>query len=432
MAGAAVTDLTPKASMFLYGYPHVPRYSTGVHDPIQCSALYLTGGGGSALFLANDIATIEKRLAADVRRRIHEQAGVPENAIMISATHTHSGPVTAKGLSGGYDPVVPPPDTQYLQWAADRMVEAGCAAVKAAVPAEIGLTVAKAEGVGSNRHNPAGPADPEVPVLVARSAKDQKPIGCMVVYSMHPTVLHEDSKLISGDFIYFARELVKAKVLGPNCPIIYHNGTAGNQSPRHMTKGNTFAEAQRLGEKLGVTIADAIGKIAYSGQAAVRARQKLVDLKLRTFPSLPEAEKDLVAAKSRFERLKQTGPRQEARTAECDLFGAEETAELVRAAADGRMAKALPSCNPAEIQVIEVGKWKFISWPGEFYVEFGLALKKRSPDTYIVNYANGGTQGYIVTPEAVAGKFYEATNAVFSHENGPLVVEESVALLGAK
>jgi hypothetical protein len=41
MAGAAVVDITPQGSVFLYGYPHVKRYSTGVHDPLECAALYL-------------------------------------------------------------------------------------------------------------------------------------------------------------------------------------------------------------------------------------------------------------------------------------------------------------------------------------------------------------------------------------------------------
>jgi hypothetical protein len=45
-AGAAVTDLTPAGSVFLFGYPHVPRWSTGVHDPLECAALYLRDGWG--------------------------------------------------------------------------------------------------------------------------------------------------------------------------------------------------------------------------------------------------------------------------------------------------------------------------------------------------------------------------------------------------
>jgi len=38
-AGAAVVEITPRDRQFLYGYPHLRRYSTGVHDPLLSSAL---------------------------------------------------------------------------------------------------------------------------------------------------------------------------------------------------------------------------------------------------------------------------------------------------------------------------------------------------------------------------------------------------------
>jgi len=33
-AGAAQVDISPETSQFLWGYPHVARMSTGIHDPI--------------------------------------------------------------------------------------------------------------------------------------------------------------------------------------------------------------------------------------------------------------------------------------------------------------------------------------------------------------------------------------------------------------
>ena len=57
-AGAAAIDITPKDSQFLCGYPHVERYSTGVHDPLICSALCLNDGKTEVLFIANDIVYV--------------------------------------------------------------------------------------------------------------------------------------------------------------------------------------------------------------------------------------------------------------------------------------------------------------------------------------------------------------------------------------
>ena len=433
-AGAATSDITPQDSVFLYGYPHVPRLSTGVHDRLESAALYLRQEGQSVLMIANDLIFVGRQLSRDVRRRISIKTGVPAEAIAITATHMHSGPVTVDGLSHHSDPVVPKADPGYLQWVADSMVEAGCAAVRSAQLAEVGLAVAQARGVGTNRHDPAGPADPSVPVLVLRSQDDHRPIACMLVYAMHPTVLHEDSTLISGDFPHFTRQYLRKQGLLPeHCPILYHNGASGNQSPRHVTTANTFAEAQRLGELLGVAVADAMRRITFQRSGPLRVRRAHVPLTPRVLPPLPQAEAQARAARARFDALRAAqAPRPAVRTAECDWFGAEETVALAQAALDGRLQAAVSQCSPAELQIFEIGLWKFVFWPGEFFVEYALELKARSPNTFLITMANGELQGYIVTPEAVALGRYEATNAVFGAENGQRMVEATLGLLAAK
>jgi hypothetical protein len=137
------------------------------------------------------------------------------------------------------------------------------------------------------------------------------------------------------------------------------------------------------------------------------------------------------AARERFEALRTAGaPRTAVRTAECDWFGAEETAELARAAADGRLAGEVAKCLPAEIQVITVGPWQFVGWPGEFFVEYALAVRAQAPSAFVITMANGELQGYVVTAEAAARGVYEATNALFHPDNGPRVVEATLAMLG--
>ena len=429
-AGAAVADLTPEGPVFLFGYPHVPRLSTGVHDRLECAALYLAGGGGAALFLANDLIFVGRKLAGEVRRRIAAETGVPEEAVMITATHTHSGPVTVDYVSNAADPVVPRADRAYLRFIGERMVAAAVQAVRSAVPAEAGLAVARAEGVGSNRHDPAGPADPDVPVLVVRALSDARPLACMVGYAMHPTVLHEDSTVVSGDFPYFTRAFLQGGALPAGCPVLYHNGASGNQSPRHVARANTLAEARRLGENLGRAVAAALPSVRFSSDLPVAAARRFIDLEPRQFPAPEEADAAEKAARARFESLRAAGaPRQAVRTAECDWFGAEETAELARAARDGRLEAALRKCVPAEVQVISVGPWRFAGWPGEFFVEFALEVRRRCSECFVFTMANGELQGYIVTPEAAARGVYEATNAVFGPENGPRFVETTLALI---
>ena len=432
VAGSAAVDLTPQSSVFLFGYPHVPRYSTGVSDPLLCTAFYLRGDGGCVLFLANDLIFVPKAVATRVRRRISARASIPEECIIATATHTHSGPMTVDYVSNAADPAVPRVDPEYLRLIEERMVLAGLAAIERAVPAELGLASATTTGLGGNRHAPSGPADPEMPVVLARTRSGGVPIACMVVCAMHPTVLHEDSLVISGDFPGFTRRFLHDGVLPPTCGFLFHNGASGNQSPRHVTRGNTLAEARRLGEILGRSVRGAISQMEFSSRIPVACGHGFVEMSPRKFVAEAEAVEGLRVARERLARLRAEGAlRHEVRTAECDLFGAEETVELTRAAADGRIEAAVAACSPAEIQVVRLGSRTFAAWPGEFFVEYALAVKASEPSSHVITMANGELQGYIVTAESAARGDYEAGNAIFSPENGERVVAETLRLIRA-
>ena len=235
LAGAAVVDVTPAKSVFLSGYPHVRRYSTGVHDPLLASALCLQAGDGRVLFIANDVIYVSKQMVARARQRLAERTGIASGDIMISATHTHSGPKMLDPIATEADEAVPPTDPAIVAAIEDRVVEAGFAATQQMIPAEIGLAIADATGVGTNRRDPNGPRDLNVPVMVVREADTHRSLACMMVCSMHPTVLHEDSTLISGDFPGLARLQLQRDLLGTHCPLLYHTGPAGNRAPRRFS-----------------------------------------------------------------------------------------------------------------------------------------------------------------------------------------------------
>lgn len=60
-AGAAAIDISPEDSQFLFGYLHVKRYSTGIHDKLWSSALYLYDGKTEIMFIANDIIYLHSK-----------------------------------------------------------------------------------------------------------------------------------------------------------------------------------------------------------------------------------------------------------------------------------------------------------------------------------------------------------------------------------
>ena len=429
-AGAAFTNITPKKPYFLHGYPFVERTSTGVNDWLRSSALYLTDGVESIIFITNDILYINKSIVSNVRKEVSQKTGMDAGHILIGATHTHSGPVTVNCAISANDPVVPPADPEYIRYLEQQMIRSACEAFGNAVPAKIGLTVADGTGIGTNRHAPDGPADLELPVLAVKDLDDGW-IACMMVCSMHPTVLHEDSTLYSGDFPAYARDILQKEVFGCECPVLHFTGAAGNQSPRHVTKSNTFDEAARIGN----IIAEAVKKkfdagMDFDTSPTITCRTALIDLPRRIFPSVESATSDRNQACERWQSLKETSDNvQEIRSAEVDWFGAEELLFLSGQAAKNALEDAYRTSLPAEIQMVRMGAWTFVSWPGEVFVEYALELKSRFADTFLLTLTNGELQGYIVTEEAGQKNFYEASNSLFHYSSGEVLLSKTVEIL---
>jgi neutral ceramidase len=431
IAGAGARDITPGDSQFLFGYPHVRRYSTGVHDPLLSSALFLSDGGERLLLSANDVIFVGRASVERVRRRIERHTGIPGANIMVAATHTHSGPITVDMLSNEQDPAVPKADPRYVEHLENGIVEAAVEAWHAARPAEIGLAMADATGIGTNRHAVDGRSNLQTPVWAMRDIADRKFLAAMWVCSMHPTVLHEDSTLVSGDFPAFARRWLQQHVVGDDCPVLHFTGSCGDQSPRHVTRANTFDEARRLGEILGRAAAQAIAAVEYMADVAIGCIRAAVNLPLRRQMAPSEAQAALDRARQRLESLRRSGAsRAEVRTAECDWFGAEEALALSHAAADGRLAQLADTLLPAELMVGRIGPWSLAGWPGEAFVEFSLRVRQRCPNGFVISLANGELQGYLATEQAVRERWYEAMNSLFSSpEAGLLLADKTLELL---
>lgn len=431
-AGVGIRDITPRKPMFLAGYPHVPRISTGIHDPLYASALYMENGSNAIMCIAVDILFISHDIARSCRSVLSRMIGVPSENILISATHTHSGPLTLDMLAWRDDPVVMPMDPEYVEYLSKGIIDAGIAAHTSSVPAQAAVTRTKAMGVGGNRLSPDGITDPEVGILFVKRKSDDRALALDMVYSMHPTVMHEDSTLISSDFPGYTRQHLEEHL--PGIKVLYHTGPCGNQSPRYHISGQTFAEADRLGRKLGEAVLAAVTSLDdsdFSDELWLSGAHAFVELPGRTFPSVAEAEAALKQAVEQYRRLKDEeaahGP---LRTAECAVFGAEEVAILAQAQANGEVADVRKNYLPVEVQVLRVGDAFFVGLPGELFVEYGLAIKQRAPGrAFVISLSNGELQGYIVTPEADAAGGYEAALNFFTPEAGSIMADAALDLM---
>ncbi len=429
-AGTAKVDISPTKPMFLWGYPHVERTSTGVNDPLYATILFLDNGKQRVMLIALDLLYISAADTAEIRERIADQINIDADAIMLTCTHTHSGPVTVELVISGSDPVVPPVDQEYMTTIKKLIVEAALQAADELIDAEVAVTTADIDGVGCNRHSPDGPRDPEAGIIVVRNAQDNNIFAISLTYCMHPTVLHEDSTLISSDFPGYTRQYLQQH-FGNTVNVLYHTGPQGNQSPRYHVKGQTFAEAERLGNILGERVALAIDNLTcsdYSASIKLAGAVGKVPAERRPMPSLAAAEANLKFRREEFARLKAEnaghGP---VRTAECAVFGAEESVFMAGKAEDGSLDAALENYREFEVQVIRVADAFLVAMQGELFVEYSLNLKAAvTAKTFVICCANGETQGYIVTADATG---YEADNALFSPTTGEAMLNCGVELI---
>jgi hypothetical protein len=436
LAGTARRDISPRKPMFLCGYPHVDRISTGVHDPLLATALCLRRGDQSVLLVATDLLFVNPWTAREWRREASARSGVPEAGVFISCSHTHSGPNTCDVMEWGPSPVVPRLDPDYMAFLKQSLSDAAAEAAASLQPARLAWTSAAVDGVGCNRHDPEhGARDPDVSILALRHAVSGRLLALDLTYSMHPTVMHEDSKLVSSDFPGFARQRIQM-LAGSDLPILYHTGPAGNQSPRYHVKGQTFGEAERLGGRLAQAVwpaVEAIPDSAFQTEPALRGLLEPVTLPLRTLPAVAEARRTLEAYRATFVKLRAAGaPHGPVRTAECDVFGAEETLFLAECQEKGVFQERMRRYDPQEVQLVQIGDAWLVGYPGELFVEFGLMTKWMAPCRVVpVSLVNGDAEGYLVTPAALREGRYETNNRAFAAEAGGLLVQTALRLLRA-
>ncbi|WP_419212094.1 neutral/alkaline non-lysosomal ceramidase N-terminal domain-containing protein [Maribacter sp. X9] len=432
IVGAAIIDVTPKKPMFLHGYPHVERTSEGTHDPLYASALIIDNGENQIGFCAVDVIFISKEITKRVRELVEKSTGIAGKNLMISASHTHSGPVTVTDIF--YDPVVPAADPEYIQYLISKIVQAFVEAFKNKRQCKLAVTTADSTGVGGNRHSISGVTDAEVPVVVLKDFMTDEIFALSVIHCMHPTVLHEDSKLFSADFPGFTREFISDS-LGENVVLLYQTGPSGNQSPRHFIESNTFDEAKRLGDLLGNRIVKSVLRLNesdYQDWCSLHIQSVEVNLPRKEFMPLIDAERKVASAKDKLDTMRRNNAdAKEIRTVECDWFGAEENLKLVKMMVNGDLENVYRDVLPAEVDTVTVDKFHFVFLPGEFFVEYSLSIKEAASEkVFVSTLSNGVIGGYIVTEEAEADGGYEASNSIFSAKGGKVIVETVHKMLG--
>ena len=93
-AGVGKADITPRTGYFLGGWTRADRTAHGQHTRLFSRALVLERDGRKVALVQVDLFMIPGGMVRHIGERLAD-LGLSESSILISASHTHSGP-------GGY------------------------------------------------------------------------------------------------------------------------------------------------------------------------------------------------------------------------------------------------------------------------------------------------------------------------------------------
>lgn len=430
-AGFAERDITPSIGMERPG-GYAKAFHTRFHDPCKVRIAVFDDGARQLALVSVDALVVPRPLVLQARTEIEKLTGIPAAAVLIAATHSHSSGPVGMVQPGQFDTA--PADLRQLAYEETSLAHAGyllrvtheiVAGVRAAhaarAPAHLGFGFGHEDKAAYNRRqrmkngqawshagamNPdivgyAGPIDPQVGVLGAWDAAGNL-LGTIANYACHATT---NPVGISANWIYYLERTIHG-ALETRAPVVFFAGPCGDVSQ----VDNLSPYQNRTGEEWARFVGGRVGAEAVKVLLSVPRTAKNVPLDARqktwSIPRRPPASDTVARARATIAAGKRP-----AVAGNTDWLFAKETLLLTHLIASEPAAEV-------EVQALQVGPAVFVTNPAEYFVEYGLEIKKRSPFafTFPVELANGSV-GYVPTEEAFGpnGGGYETRLTFYSN-----------------
>lgn len=425
--GVAAVKITPPNGTPMAGY-YYERGSEDVIDDLYAKAAVLDDGNTKVAFVVCDLLTLPRDTVVEARQLIEQQTGIPGGNVMLSATHTHTGPALARDSvrdqqDGSSSDRVRKYTLELPGRIAQAVTEANgkLAAVRVSYAKEqedrlsfcrrfwmkdgtVGWNPGK---LNPNIIRPVSPIDPEVGVVYFEA--DKKPLLTYVNFALHADTT--GGAKVSADYPgALARRLADCK--GPDMMTVFANGACGNLNHVNVKWAgpqSSPAEATRLGTILATSVLKAYMDLQPVGDTTLRVHSEVLQLALPAItPQDVEEAKAVVEKKDKAKFMEQ-----------------------VKAYKVLDVDKRAGAPQEVEVQVITLGDTlAWVSLPGEIFVELGLSIKAASPfaQTHIVELANGSI-GYVPNRSAYAEGNYEVESARCAEGSGERLVQAAVRML---
>lgn len=443
LIGGATVSITPDQPVALWGQMHT-RISTTVESPVTATVLAMESlkegrADEQAVMVACDLVAIPTHALEKVREQVQQRLpDFPVQKIVLSGTHTHTGPVLTEGIYEiPVDGVMQP--AEYVDFFAKRVAEAIESAWTSRKAGKVSWGLGHA-AVAQNRrtvyadgsavmygstnrpdfHMIEGYEDHGVECLFFWTS-DGKLIATALNVAC-PSQEVEGGSALNADFWHQVRESLRS-VHGQDLHVLGWTGAGGDQSPHLMFRQKAEERMRNLRgisrlEEISRRIVHAWNE-AHDGakkdqQADVEFAHTVQEIEL---PRREVLEREWQLAKEKLEDLaKQKGK-------QTLLYWHGGVVKRYENQVAGTVAPF-----KMELHVIRIGDIAIATNPFELFTDYGIQMKARSPalQTFVVQLAGPGT--YLPSSRAAQGGGYSAiaeSNEV-GPEGGQVLVERTL------
>lgn len=245
-AGIARTVITPYWGVELAGWGYYLKRSwERVHDDLYATALVLHDGTNPVAVVSLDLLMVSSRFTQQTRRLVAQSTDIPEQAILLTCSHSHTAPASGGLLGGGeVDPI-------YEQWASRQAATAVIQAWHNRLPAQVGTASDDLVGHTFNRTRKDGPVDTTLTVLRVDTL-EQQPLALLINFQAHPVIFtklrpHEVSRDVPGQVC----DLLESTL--PGVTAMYIQGACGDVNfMRYYEAEQCCAEPAKLVAKVAL------------------------------------------------------------------------------------------------------------------------------------------------------------------------------------
>jgi sugar phosphate isomerase/epimerase len=434
-AGIAVADITPPIGYRMSGYFR-ERLSTGTSNPLNAKAIVFHQGRERAALVFCDIIGLSLDVSSRARAQASKKTGIPVENILISATHTHTGPLYFGALRKHFHDLTVAKhgsdlreEVNYSSELVSKLVKVITQADAAVKPVRIEAGTAKQRGLsfnrrfhmknGSVRFNPgvlnpdiirvAGPIDPEVGIVLFHKADGESTDAAIINFALHLDTV--GGTKYAADYPFYLEQSLREKY-GDEFVLLFGTGTCVDINHIDVTRKERL-KTDHIGKTLAETVKAKAGYMKTITEPALAVQSEIVRVPLQSYG--PEK-----IAWAR-ENIKKVG------AGKLSFLKQVEAYKIL--AVEMRRGETIP----LEVQVFRLSRdVAVVGLPGEVFVDIGLAIKRASPfPTTLVIELCQDAPGYIPTKKAFTEGSYETVNSRIAPGGGEMMLKAAVRLLKA-